>query len=433
MRKPIFLVLFFVSLPFYSFAQHQGDSALMMSKDFITHGFDTRNVTYGFKEHLHTLNPFYHIFSSAMYVYQSVISQELMRSCAFEPSCSKYSKELIKTYGLTKGVLLTSDRITRCSRVALSGKEDLRFDANKGKIIENTDRYSLRNSKPLDTKDTNTINTDRSSTVFSARFAKEDFEFANYLIGNDMKEDALVLIEQNSGYLSNQSTQDSVNYIKGWTYYSNKKLSEASSLFMQVSNTSEFYPKSVFFGSISLMHQGSLAASAKILSSFKDSASYLEVYSFERAGLALLQRNFKSYDYYSTAFTSEDYTLSEQEATLTKIAKDLKGYSPKSLWLAGAMSCALPGLGKVYAGRLGEGISSFLFVGSLGVIAAENWVKNGIGNWKTLLFGLTGLTFYIGNIYGSITTAKIANDDFNKKTDIALLYSIHIPLRSIFE
>src|SRR5574344_172412 len=429
-RLPFFLIFFLTT--FISFSQTKEDTAFVLGATFANSDFNSRQVTYGFKKDFHTLNPFYHIFSSAMYVYQSVISQELMRSCVFEPSCSQFSKELITTYGLTKGVFLTSDRMTRCTRIALVGKEDYYFDNLQHKIIETSSYYgrnaivSLKKQEELPA-----FASFKDSTA--SLFAKEDFEFANYLIGNDMKEDALTLFEEKKYYNSSLQTQDSINYIKGWTYYSNKKLSEASYFFSQVSDSCEFYPKSVFFSAISLMHDDDFDASKTVLSSFKDSASYSEVYAFESAGLALLKRDFGSYDYYSRSFTHQDYTISEQQSTLAKIAFDLRKHRDKSPWLAGVMSSLVPGIGKIYAGKIGEGVSSFLFVGSLAALTAENWVKSGILNWKTILFGLTGLTFYIGNIYGSITAARIANYDFNKKTNIALLYSIHIPLRSIFE
>jgi len=35
-------------------------------------------------------------------------------SCAFYPTCSEYTKEAIKKYGILKGVLLGSYRILRC-------------------------------------------------------------------------------------------------------------------------------------------------------------------------------------------------------------------------------------------------------------------------------------------------------------------------------
>ena len=91
------------------------------------------------------------------------------------------------------------------------------------------------------------------------------------------------------------------------------------------------------------------------------------------------------------------------------------------------------GLGKVYAGELSEGVAAFLTVGSLAAITAENWAKYGVKDWKTILFGTLGAVFYIGNIYGSYVSGSIHNNDLRNAQDTAILYHIHIPLRSVFQ
>ncbi|HHT03999.1 MAG TPA: membrane protein insertion efficiency factor YidD [Bacteroidales bacterium] len=76
-----------------------------------------------------------------MYLYQKIISAQLSSSCAFNPSCSQYSKDLIKEYGIIKGTFLSSDRITRCTRISLADKSSYHFDKGDGKMHERVDRY----------------------------------------------------------------------------------------------------------------------------------------------------------------------------------------------------------------------------------------------------------------------------------------------------
>ncbi len=47
-------------------------------------------------------------------VYQWVFSPLLGRNCRFYPTCSAYTHEAIKKYGLLKGVLLGGKRLLKC-------------------------------------------------------------------------------------------------------------------------------------------------------------------------------------------------------------------------------------------------------------------------------------------------------------------------------
>ncbi|MCK9162960.1 MAG: hypothetical protein M0O93_01255 [Bacteroidales bacterium] len=268
----------------------------------------------------------------------------------------------------------------------------------------------------------------------STVYAKEDFDFALYLLGNNMKEEALTLINNpNTSYFDLKHTKDSVNYLKGWTYYSSKELEKASFFFDSVSKESSLYPKSIFFNSLSNAHIGNYSKADHILKSFSDTnTTFKELYHYESAGLALIERDYEKYKYHSQNFTYQDFRLVEQEQELKNIYNQLKTHKNKSPWIAAIASAIVPGLGKVYAGSYGEGVSSFLLIGSLGAVTAENWVKNGLLNWKTLVFGTIGAVFYIGNIYGSVTSVKIYYEDFNNQQNITILYNIHIPLRTIF-
>ncbi|MEV4420067.1 membrane protein insertion efficiency factor YidD [Patulibacter sp. NPDC049589] len=48
-------------------------------------------------------------------VYQRVISPALPRTCKYEPTCSHYAAEAIRTEGVLKGLVLGAWRILRCN------------------------------------------------------------------------------------------------------------------------------------------------------------------------------------------------------------------------------------------------------------------------------------------------------------------------------
>jgi len=76
----------------------------------------------------------------------------------------------------------------------------------------------------------------------------------------------------------------------------------------------------------------------------------------------------------------------------------------RSPLLAAVLSSAIPGAGKVYAGRPADGLYSLLVTGSSAWVAVsygqdERWTRAG-------LFGAMSLFFYLGNIYGSAVEAR---------------------------
>lgn len=269
---------------------------------------------------------------------------------------------------------------------------------------------------------------------YSQNTAEKDFEFIRYLIGNNMKEDAKTWAERDflDKDYSHQSL-DTINFLRGWVFYSNRSLNKAVDCFDRVGNESKYKPSSVFFSSLSNAYEGEYERAYYNLKEHEDLLyPYSELYAFEQAGYSLLLRDFDSYEKYRESFSYSSYILSSKEKELDSIFLSVKSYKRKSPLLSACLSAIVPGLGKIYAGNLGEGISSFITVGSFALITTENWIRHGLGNWKTILFGTIGSVFYIGNIYGSYVSVKLNYDTFNEKQNIGILYSIHIPLRNTF-
>lgn len=262
----------------------------------------------------------------------------------------------------------------------------------------------------------------------------KDYEFIKYLIGNDMKEEALTWAKRDFDENKyEKSVVDSVFFLKGWVFYSSKQLSKARECFDKVSNQSNMKTGAVFFSSLSSAYLEEYDLGVSNLEKNKTLLNNnTELYALEQAGLSLLKRDLKLYENYSKNFSYTTYNLADKEKILDSIFLSLKNYKKKSPFIAASLSAIVPGLGKVYAGQIGEGVSAFLTVGSFAAITTENWIKHGFLNWKTLLFGSLGTVFYVGNIWGSAVSVKIGYDDFNEKQNISILYNIHLPLRNSF-
>lgn len=90
----------------------------------------------------------------------------------------------------------------------------------------------------------------------------------------------------------------------------------------------------------------------------------------------------------------------------------------RSPWTAAVMSAVIPGSGKIYSGRIAEGITAAIVNGLLVYAAYDNfsaghdlraWMLTAVGGW-----------FYLGNVYGSAAAAKLYN------AEAALVFSIDV-------
>ena len=75
------------------------------------------------------MNIFTYILIRFIKIYKYLISPLIGHSCRYLPTCSEYSIEALKTYGLSKGLLLSLKRIMSCHPWGNSG-----FDPVKKEI-----------------------------------------------------------------------------------------------------------------------------------------------------------------------------------------------------------------------------------------------------------------------------------------------------------
>jgi TM2 domain-containing membrane protein YozV len=266
-------------------------------------------------------------------------------------------------------------------------------------------------------------------------YLDNEIGFIEYLIGNRRFADANYVLNQiDTSLFKGNRYEDQINYLKGWAYYNRKKLALSSEYLQKVSLQSEKYFKSQFFASYNQTYLGRYDAGINILNNSikKVTDDYNELIHFQKAGIALLQRDFNSYQRHQEHFEYEYYALTKEEKKLDTYCELLKTHKRKSMFIAGALSVILPGSGKIYAGKTAQGVSGFLILGSLGAVTYENYRKDGFQDIKTLLFGTIFSIFYIGNVYGSVVSIKIQREEFHEKINNNILFDLHIPLRTIF-
>ncbi len=98
----------------------------------------------------------------------------------------------------------------------------------------------------------------------------------------------------------------------------------------------------------------------------------------------------------------------------------------RSPFLAGVLSAVLPGAGRLYTGRFGDAFTSLFIVGLTGWQAYDGFQRDGLSSVKGWTLGTLCGTFYVGNIYGSVLSARVYNrhvaDEFLATLSVELPY-----------
>ncbi len=72
--------------------------------------------------------------------YQKHLSNQILKDCIYDQSCSEFSKLSFAGYGLFKGLFLTADRLTRCNRATFAETSPALINL-QGKVIDHWDDY----------------------------------------------------------------------------------------------------------------------------------------------------------------------------------------------------------------------------------------------------------------------------------------------------
>lgn len=263
--------------------------------------------------------------------------------------------------------------------------------------------------------------------------SKSDLQFIGHLLNKGDYKEVIFLINRDSVKF-NSSQKDSLFYYLGWAHYSVKNLDQSILALQKVGKNSAFYLKSQFFTGYQQIYLGIYedARSTFYRLPFDDDKKS-SLASFELTGIEMLEGKWPLAKQQLKQIDSDYAFLNQQVEALQQIAMNFENHHKKSPLLAGIMSGIIPGSGKIYAGRTGEGIASMIATAGFGLITWENYQKLGYKNLKTLFFGSIFLASYISNIYGSVISVKIEENNFTNVTHNQVLFQLHIPLRNFFD
>jgi putative membrane protein insertion efficiency factor len=145
MRSKLVFVFLFVAAACH--AQFVVPDTLLSGRhDATVKAYEKRHITFLASESENALvryNPFTLVFGSLLYFYQGALSPQISAECRFRMTCSHFSKEAIREFGLIKGIALTSDRIMKCNRLAMADMRPGDFD-ELYKVYDSPIKYRLR-------------------------------------------------------------------------------------------------------------------------------------------------------------------------------------------------------------------------------------------------------------------------------------------------
>lgn len=268
-----------------------------------------------------------------------------------------------------------------------------------------------------------------------AHSPSEDIRFVQYLIENNQHRDAIYILREqlNRPEKTSPAVSDSLNYFLGLSYFNVKDLDSSYLYFHRVS-AGVFYPKAAFYCAFNQTFMKRTGDAKNLLDNIRvgSDSMLLALRNFEFASLALLERDFSKYEEHSKNFAHQYFSLADEEKKSAEHYADLKKVKRRSPFLAATLSAVLPGSGKFYAGFKGQGIAAFMTVAVLGISAAESYYRLGPKSAQFIGFGSLFTIFYVGNIWGSTVSVKLARDHQFREIDDQILFDMHIPLRRLF-
>ena len=116
--------IFIIFLIFFSFnvsiAQKNNDTItnILLNKLFVD--YQTGNapkrklLSFKSKSVLYKVNPVTYLLSGGLYFYQNVLSEQIQAKCAYQISCSEFTKRSIQRYGFVKGFLTGINQLSSC-------------------------------------------------------------------------------------------------------------------------------------------------------------------------------------------------------------------------------------------------------------------------------------------------------------------------------
>lgn len=272
-----------------------------------------------------------------------------------------------------------------------------------------------------------------SNCYYTQSNLKSDYDFIYHLITNNRINHSLYYLN----HLNPDIAEDSINFLKGYTYYLFKKPDSSAFFFSKVQNK-YLQTKSQILASLNYAYTNELNQSiqyAHLIPSDTINSETLIIKKFLLAGNYLLQNQFDSSNYYLKSVNPIiNYKYQNVYTNMNLLFEKQKKFKLKSPFLGMLMSAFVPGSGKLYAGRKGEAMSMFVANIIFAGFTLEAYYRSHSFKSPTLIvFGSLFTFFYTGNIIGSYHAVKRQNLSRQKQIKNEILATMHSATSNILD
>ncbi len=224
-------------------------------------------------------------------------------------------------------------------------------------------------------------------------------EFQRYLLlAEDSTHNAAILLKVGECYLLGGQYQQSITFFQrviDENPPSNYKENAAYQIAYSYTKSGDYHQ------SVRYLHEY-LSQCSTICGKFSDllGINYLYLRDWEKA-----------HQVFSSRINQGGQSFDSLAPSLDRLALAGTQISYKSPLVAGMMSSLIPGAGKMYAGRMSDGLYSLITIGLTVWQAYGGFRNNGTHSVKGWIYGSLAGVFYLGNIYGSIVSVRIHNEN----------------------
>lgn len=341
-------------------------------------------------------------------VYQRYLSGLKNTRCSMYPSCSNYAKMVFQDYSFPVAMVLTADRLTRCSHD---------MDVYQTTFIYGfpaTVDFPPSRPTPEGVIVDHFIPQVYVGNHFSGDSLASPLDFITYLINQRNYQGALYEIDKQLFKNSNLSDVSLYSY-KLKCYEGLNQYQDAILAFEQSFPVSA---KNDYYTLFNVAHLYSLVGDTNTSITYYEKASTFyspgHPYSHPFSELGKMYTTQKQYEKAKIAFQNKmtvDDNLEAYQSSIN-IIQELEAFNGKKKGIAMALSI-FPGGGYFYTNQPKNALTALILNGVLGYASYTSFKSQNYGVGAIL--GVLGLSFYIGNMVGSGNSATKYNESIERR------------------
>jgi putative component of membrane protein insertase Oxa1/YidC/SpoIIIJ protein YidD/tetratricopeptide (TPR) repeat protein len=368
------------------------------------------------------------IFDGLIRFYQLAGSGVRGTICPMFPHCSRYARQVFRNHNPFKAWFMTADRLIRCGsdptqypNVLIGGQNawvDLDSPSFGFEYFANYSRPLPQNMAGISATATNMVSKSNVPNTFST--PETQYEFAAWLQKSYFYDRAITEFLRFCYLYPESNLISSAQISIGQCFYESEQFAEAAQWgdsLRTLDLSPEDYNLASYLTGASLIRLSRFEEAFKTLEDIKPvhpiPGDTLAVKCTMMQGLsAAFMHKWKTAETKFSTVSEASYPYSTAADFCIELCRRGENFKRKDPTIAGFLAI-IPGLGYLYDGYPRTALSAFIINTAFiwGTIDAFSRQNNGLG----FTLGVIGFGWYAGNIYGSVTSARRANYNFQQK------------------